>query len=195
MQGSYDATVRMWCGVSSSDSDWVPICITLDGHGGGVSGLALTPDGNLYSGSMDGTICVWKAVDGSMAPVRTLEPAKGCGGVTAVVVGSAGTVVSGSVDGVIRVWSTLDGALRRSRASASTSATTDRASPGITDLAVGQDGKVFAAFDNGDVCVWSCGATGINVQFSAHDVSVSAVAVRSDGKLYTAAMDKTVRVW
>jgi len=65
--GGGDGTVRLWEATSGR-----PLA-TLQGHAGGVWGLALTADGQLLaSGSFDGTVKLWNANSGAI--LRTLRP-------------------------------------------------------------------------------------------------------------------------
>ena len=58
--GHGDGTVRLW------DSRTGYLLATLDGHIGGVEGLALSEDGRtLASGGMDGTVRLWDAPSGT----------------------------------------------------------------------------------------------------------------------------------
>ena len=78
-----------------------PLLRVLEGHGGEVHSVAVTPDGSTaVSGSDDGTLRVWDLATGE---ARTLN---GHGGwVNAVAVTPDGrTAVSGSHDGTVRVW-------------------------------------------------------------------------------------------
>lgn len=62
---SEDGTVRLW------DAAGGPAIATLEGHAGGVSGVAFSPDGRrLASADADGTVRVWDARGG--APIAQL---------------------------------------------------------------------------------------------------------------------------
>ena len=93
------------------DSRWVYMEITcertLEGHRGYVLTLALGHDGTtLYSGSIDGTIKVWKLPEGTCE--RTLEGHMGS--VWALALGHDGTTLySGSDDRTIKGWKLPEG--------------------------------------------------------------------------------------
>jgi WD40 repeat protein len=65
--------------------------------------LALGPDGNLFSGSRDGTVRVWCGKDGTH--LRTLQ----CdtGGVCSLAVGLDGSLFLGGYTGTVQVWRTM----------------------------------------------------------------------------------------
>ena len=71
VSGSEDSTVKVWDAATGS-------CVrTLEGHGGWVNSVAVSPDGQrIVSGSGDRTVKVWDAETGSC--VRTLEGQYGC---------------------------------------------------------------------------------------------------------------------
>ena len=59
--GSEDGTVRLWEAGSGR------LLATLQGHTGGVWGVALSGDGRLLaSGSQDGTVRLWEAASGRL---------------------------------------------------------------------------------------------------------------------------------
>jgi WD40 repeat protein len=67
--GGGDGTLRLW------EVDSGRLVATLQGHTGGVFGVAFSADSQLVaSGSFDGTVRLWEAQRGSC--LRTLQPAR-----------------------------------------------------------------------------------------------------------------------
>jgi WD40 repeat protein len=98
-----EVTIRVW-----SISDMVHLQ-TLEGHTSYVMALAIGPDGDLFSGSLDKTVCVWSAEDGSY--LRELECSKN---VFSLAVGPDGTVFTGSDVGDVHMWHSESGEFLRS---------------------------------------------------------------------------------
>ncbi|MDB9311655.1 protein kinase, partial [Spirulina sp. CS-785/01] len=73
---------------------------TLTGHSNRVTAVAVTPEGQVISGSSDNTLKVWDMQTGK--ELRTLTGHSGY--VTAVAVTPEGQVISGSEDNTLKVW-------------------------------------------------------------------------------------------
>jgi WD40 repeat protein len=99
-------------------------------------------DGNLYSGSNDGTIRVWSGDDGAL-----LQTLKGhTDNVSALVVGLDGTLFSASDDCKLRVWRVDNGAL--------VLAHTVKCASVVNALAIGQGSMLHSGNDDGNVYIW-----------------------------------------
>ena len=96
-----DGTVRLWDPATGQPA------ATLDGHDGGVSGVAFSPDGHLLaSAGGDGTVRLWDPATGQ--PAATLEGH--AGGVNGVAFSPDGHLLaSGGNDGTVRLWDPATG--------------------------------------------------------------------------------------
>jgi len=116
---------------------------TLVGHTGEVYSLAVgRRDGNLYSGTGDCTIGIWRGDDGAL--LQTLEGHTNS--VSALLVGLDGTLFSASDDRTLRVWRVDSGTRMLAH-------TVECASV-VNTLAIGQSGTMCSGDDNGSVIIW-----------------------------------------
>lgn len=167
----------------------------LEGHTDKVTSLAVGHDGVIYSGSEDCTVRVWSGDNG--AHLQTLVGHTGS--VNALVVGKDGAICSGSSDDTIKVWSGHDGILLRTLPG-TFAGDTQRVSPysGVTSLAVGPDGKLYAGSGDATVHVWSSDTGTHLLTFTVFEgcrdsqvywragSDVVAIAVGPDGTVFSA---------
>ena len=94
--GSSDGTVKLWNVVTQTD------VATLEGHVGGVTSVAFSPDGTiLAAGASDGIVKLWNVV--TQTNVATLE-GHAVGG-TSVAFSPDGTILAaGASDGIVKLW-------------------------------------------------------------------------------------------
>lgn len=141
-----------------------------------------------WHASVDGTIRLWDANDGTPAA----DPLKGhARTVGAVVFTPDGTrLVSGSNDHTIRVWHTSNGSLATNPFKGHTG--------NVNSVAVSPDGtRVASGSDDRTVRVWNIDdGTLVAGPFLGHAERISSVAFSSDGtRVISGSWDKTVRVW
>jgi WD40 repeat protein len=155
------------------------------GHSGGVTAVAVTPDGQrAVSASDDHTLKIWDL--GSGRELRTLTGHSGR--VTAVAVTPDGQrAVSASNDQMLKVWDLATG-----RELLSLTGHSDV----VTAVALKPDGQqaVSASFDR-TLKVWDL-ATGCELHtLTGHSYWVTAVAVTPDGQRAVSASYETLEVW
>ncbi|MEZ4269726.1 MAG: serine/threonine-protein kinase, partial [Myxococcota bacterium] len=120
--------------------------LRLEGHDGGLTALALGPDGRALTGGSDGTARVW-----DLGPGRELARLEGHGGpVTAVGWISGGLVVTGGEDGRLRRFDSGAGALTEQVVAH------DGAVAGLAVVPGGAD--VLSAGADGRLRRWAAGA-------------------------------------
>ncbi|KAI3807544.1 hypothetical protein L1987_23474 [Smallanthus sonchifolius] len=94
--GSGDKSVKAW-----SMHDYSLSC-TMNGHKSVVCALAVC-NGVLYSGSWDGTVCLWCLSDHSPLAVLGEEATSACGSVPSLAA-HANTLVAAHENGCIKIW-------------------------------------------------------------------------------------------
>ncbi|KAF5730101.1 hypothetical protein HS088_TW20G00471 [Tripterygium wilfordii] len=103
---SWDKTLKIW-----RTSDFKCLESVTDAHDDAINALALSTDGDVYTGSADKKIKVWRknnSVDKKHSPVDTLEKHKS--GINALALSSDGSILySGACDRSILVWEKEDG--------------------------------------------------------------------------------------
>ena len=182
-----DGTVRLWNPATGQPAD-TPL---LAGTGGGVRGVAFSPD-SLLLASADGTAQVWNAVTGR--PVSSPLPGT-LDGVNGVAFSPDGKLLAtADADGTVRLWNPATGQPIGSPLPAAIGY-------GVNGVAFSPDGELLASADaDGTVRLWNP-ATRAAMGPPLHadtgtGGSVKGVAFSPDGKLLaTADADGTVRLW
>jgi WD40 repeat protein len=179
VSGGRDGTVRLW------RLDGTPAAEPFKAHLGGVTGVALSPDGaRIASAGADGLVRLW-TVDGKPA-----EPFKGhAGKVTAVAFSPDGTrLASAGVDGTVRLW-TLDGKPAADPFKGHSGA--------VSSVAFSPDGAHIASGgQDGTVRLWTLAGKPAAEPFKGHAGAVTGVAFSPDGThLVSGGEDRTVRLW
>jgi len=152
---------------------------TLKGHGGPVMGLAVAPaSGQIASASFDNAVGLWNGTQ----PLW-LDDHRAAVNVVAFV--GDGQLVSGGDDFRLLLWDT-DGR---------TAVELTRHDGKIAGLAVSPDGRhVASASWDGSIGVTDL-QTGESRRLTGHEAGVNAVAFTPDGRLYSASIDGTLRLW
>jgi hypothetical protein len=161
---SYDKTVREW-DLSTGKS------VIHGGHTGVVTSLAELPDGVLVSGSVDGTIRLWK---GAACQVIDTHP------VLSLLALSSGALAIGSHNSIQFMFSDHDEI---------------RMPCGASVMAELPNGKLAIGSLLGVISVWNI-STGVrDVDLSINGYAVRALAVLPDGNLVAGYSDGYIRIW
>jgi WD40 repeat protein/predicted ATPase len=178
--GGQDGTVKLWVAENGN------LLATLQGHIGGVRGVAFSAESRLMAtGSDDGTVRLWTVPDGHL-----LATMRGhAGPVWGIALSADGRLLaSASLDGTVRLWSAERGNLL---------ATLQGHSGGVRSVAFSADGHTVASGgDDGTVRLWDV-ANGHQVAtLQGHTGGVWGVALSADGQMVaSASLDGTVKLW
>ena len=159
----------------------------LDGQESGGPILAAAPShGLIVSGGFDGTVRLWNTEGPSM--MRSWR--HGTSDLTAIGISADGTQIAGAgADGSVRVWPSTS---PRSRAVRHLKAHDGR----ITALALGAQGVLATAGEDGSVKLWDLRAGPSARSLGEHAGPVRALSFSRDGRrLYAAGQDGVIRVW
>jgi WD40 repeat protein/serine/threonine protein kinase len=169
-----DWEVRLWDGRTGAPR------AVLFGHIGGITGLAMSADGErLASGSYDGSVRIWDTASGEQVAVLIGH----ADGVSAVASDRTGEVIiSGSHDGVVRLWAHIG---------AEPLVVELPGTGPVSGVCASADGTVFAAA-GADGSVYVIEADGeVRSLASADGVGDGSLALNADGSvLVWAAVDR-----
>ncbi|WP_353475638.1 c-type cytochrome (plasmid) [Salipiger sp. H15] len=141
---------------------------TLKGHGGPIMGIAVSPSGQVATGSFDNSVGLWEN-----GMPRWLEGHAAA--VTALTWGPDGTLVSGGDDFAVRVWGAAPRVLGKHQGK-------------VAALAVSPDGRTVASGSwDGSIMIWPLEG-GEGTALPAPGSGVNAVAFDGPGRLYAATM-------
>jgi sterol desaturase/sphingolipid hydroxylase (fatty acid hydroxylase superfamily) len=155
---------------------------TLLHDGKNIMGVAVSDDGWIATGTVDGTIWLWDA-QGELAKKRTLPAAS----IQAIALSDAGRQVVVGQNSQVSVWDVV--------------ADTVTACQGLKNLAycvnIRKDGKQIAAGEyDGRLHLWDLGSEQPRLVAKGHAGPIYSIAISSDGdSIVTGGADKIVRVW
>ena len=154
----------------------------LEGHGGPVMDVAVSPDGgHALTASFDNAVGYWSLADGTVTWLEGHEAA-----VKTAVFAGPGRAASAGDDFAIEVWDLATGrSLRRLTGHKGQ----------IKDLAVSPDGtEIASASWDGSVGLWDLGTGAHTRWLKGHEGAVNDVIYAGD-RLITASADGTIRIW
>lgn len=182
---SEDGTIRIW-DIHTQQQRHV-----LTGHKDAVLSLLYTPQGTLWSGSLDGTLKHWTA-KGICLETLDRERDGHRGGVWAIALSLDGDrLLSGSQDQTLKLWDTASGRLIDTLSGHRSWIRAVAISPDCQTLFSGSaDGmlKIWQADDSGK---YRCQQTHI-----AHSGPVLSIAIHKGGQqIATSSTDRTIKLW
>lgn len=160
---------------------------SLSGNASGIKGIALSPDGQILASSgLDNTIKIRNLRTNQFSYTLTGHS----GNIYAIAISQDGhTLVSGSADQTIKVWNLQTGEVLR---------TIDGGSGAIYSVALSPDGQTIVS-GNADktIKLWNLrtGALIYDLTGTTGKLSVSAVAMSPDGRLFASNDSSHVKVW
>lgn len=165
--------------------------MTLEGHRGEVSSLALSPDGaHLFSASRDGTVRGWSFPEGTeQAPLAHKSLRRETSWVLCLAITPDGEVIAtGSKDSSVRLWHAASGNLLK---------TLQAHQGGALCLSVTPDGKTLASGGKeGSVVLWDLPHGTRRATLRAHEGGVTCLAVTPDGgTLASGGHDGKILLW
>jgi WD40 repeat protein len=181
--GGFGAVVTIW------DWDDRRRLGAVDGHRGGITALAFSPDGStLATGSSSGLV---KLTDLPSARVRATFRAHGPGnGVTTLAFSPDGALVSTAsyLESTVRLWSAVDGESRGQLPGRTSGVRAMAFSPAVAMLAL--------ALEDGAAVLWRIAGPRVLATVRANDRGLQSVAFSADGRtLATGGTDGRVRLW
>jgi WD40 repeat protein len=174
---------------------------TLEGHTGGIYGVAIAADGQLVaSGGLDGTVRLWESSSGQL--LATLH------GHTSTVhsvclSGDGGLLASGGFDGTVRIWDARLACDDDKRLLA----TLRGHSGAVHGVALSADGRLLASGSwDGTVRLWDARVASPETEMESDERllailqgqggGIRGVALSADGRLVaSAAQDGTIQLW
>ncbi len=153
---------------------------TLKGHGGPVMDIAVSPSGQIATGSFDNAVGLWAGTEPAWLDGHTAA-------VNAVMFWDEDTMISGGDDYKVRLWSDdADGDILGDHQAK------------VMGLAVSQEaGWVASASWDATIGLWPFPARDAAPLFlRGHKLGVNDIAFAADGRtLYSASTDGTIRAW
>lgn len=166
-----------------------------EAHTAEVTGLDYSHDGTrLFSSSLDGSVGIWKAPDGS--PLHRLDAPAPINGLQ--VAGKDTRVVAACEDGSIQVWGLPQGELEKAPVHAGSLDGHEKSVTAVAKLS-GAEIRILSGGEDGTLRLWDLTVSpsgGQEIQQLKHGAPVVAVAVRPDGKAFASiGTDKITRLW
>lgn len=166
---------------------------TLTGHSAGITGLAFSATGTLYSASADNTIRHWSVAD-SRQLAMTTTPAVA----QSLALTPDGTrLATGHADNLIRVWDTaqLAGTETAMEPLKPVLELKGHEKPVTSLAAFGDSNQLASAGEDGTIRLWDL-KQAKETRSIPHGAAVTAIAVRPDGQaIASSGADLATRIW
>ena len=174
--GLGDGTILVW------NRATMDVERTLPGHTARVWAL-MTVEGRLISGSSDGAIRVWDVAAGRCEGVL-----RGHGGRVMSLAATGVSLVSGSWDGTVKVWR-IDGPVTAWQCEHTLAVPGEK-----VNCVAAWGGRAAGGVSDRSIRVWGVGDGAAERTLLGHERPVISMVARGE-RLYSSALDRTVRAW
>ncbi|MBF0253098.1 MAG: AAA family ATPase [Candidatus Omnitrophica bacterium] len=152
---------------------------TLKGHTNSPLALALTPDGDIVSGSSDNTIRIWDIKSGKVKILKGHTHQ-----VSSLAITTDGKIISGSNDKTIRIWDIEKGKVKILKGQTEE----------VVCMALTLDGKIISGSNDKTIRIWDI-ESGKGKILKGHKSEVQSINLTSEGKIVSGSWDETIRIW
>jgi WD40 repeat protein len=145
----------------------------------GIYSIIQLSDGTLVSASVDNTIRLWNIKTGECTKVHRGHT----GDVDCVIQLVNGTIASGSIDKTIRIWNREQ------------EIKTIQAGTWVHCLLELEDGTLVSGGDDKMITFWNVRSGEKTKTLTGHTYTVASLVQLKDGRIVSASMDTTIRIW
>src|SRR3990167_118955 len=157
--------------------------IKLTGNNRGITSIAILPNGDIVTGSYDGTAIIWDSVTGK----EKLKTASHAGHhISSIAILPNGDIVTGSKDGTAIIWDPGTGKEKQKLKGHN---------DGITSIAILPNGDIVTGSYDGTARIWDSETGKEKQKLKGHKAWINAIAILRNGDIVTGSNDKTARIW
>lgn len=163
--------------------------LRLAGHVGGVTGIALSPNGEtIVTSGVDGTVRLWNPQSGSVDKIEPDVVLRRQRPSVAVAYSPDGKLFAAGGSDAITLWNVKDGV---------ETATLKNRSGDIAQIAFSPDGtRLVSAGKDWPILIWDLASQRVTAALNGHTGAVNSISFSADGKvLISGSDDGTVRTW
>src|SRR3990167_4063880 len=156
--------------------------IKLTGNNRGITSIAILPNGDIVTGSYDGTAIIWDSVTGK-EKLKTGHNDS----IYAIAILPNGDIVTGFSDGTAIIWDPETGKEKLKLAS--------HAGHHISSIAILPNGDIVTGSKDGTAIIWDPGTGKEKQKLKGHNDGITSIAILPNGDIVTGSYDGTARIW